>query len=473
VARIIPRGAKLIHATPRPRAEVTVINRKAYGGAYDVMGPKHLGGDVNLAWPTAQIAVMGAQGAVNICTARARRRRRPGRAAPARRYHRVTRHPGQPVLAPSEATSTGYPPGRDRLAVHPGVRTLRTKRRPCHRRNTVTSRSRCKLRQANCLPSVSAISIRRPKWEHLARHPATWPRVCDDDRFAAPLPIRPVTPVMVDVAISMLPRVNCFRAESRRDFGSTPVPLHPGGHQGTPTSHPRRAAPGLLVRRRPRPGAAIDRGYRPDARVKLRLGNLNARGQQKGAWTPRSGRTWRRWPHRAITGRGADPGDEDMVARGQAAQAFGVPGGTCGASSPVRHQPGRRAWSGDRPRSTCSTVSASSHRRSAWWCRTGLDAPQVHPTPNAWAASTRAPCPVARAQHRVGDGPVPAAAPCPPGSGRPRPFWRPARVSCCRAQLDPGHLGDDPLVDGRHPVGRRRTVDPEAASPRRSRRRAW
>ena len=45
---------------------VTVITRKAYGGAYDVMGSKHLGGDINLAWPTAQIAVMGADGAVDI-----------------------------------------------------------------------------------------------------------------------------------------------------------------------------------------------------------------------------------------------------------------------------------------------------------------------------------------------------------------------------------------------------------------------
>jgi propionyl-CoA carboxylase beta chain len=43
-----------------------VITRKAYGGAYDVMGSKHLGADVNLAWPTAQIAVVGAQGAVGI-----------------------------------------------------------------------------------------------------------------------------------------------------------------------------------------------------------------------------------------------------------------------------------------------------------------------------------------------------------------------------------------------------------------------
>jgi propionyl-CoA carboxylase beta chain len=45
---------------------VTVITRKAYGGAYDVMASKHIGGDVNYAWPSAQIAVMGAKGAVEI-----------------------------------------------------------------------------------------------------------------------------------------------------------------------------------------------------------------------------------------------------------------------------------------------------------------------------------------------------------------------------------------------------------------------
>ncbi len=64
---IIRRGAKLIYAYAEATVPlVTVITRKAYGGAYDVMGSKHLGADVNLAWPTAQIAVMGAQGAVGI-----------------------------------------------------------------------------------------------------------------------------------------------------------------------------------------------------------------------------------------------------------------------------------------------------------------------------------------------------------------------------------------------------------------------
>jgi propionyl-CoA carboxylase beta chain len=64
---IIRRGAKLIYAYAEATVPlVTVITRKAYGGAYDVMGSKHLGADINVAWPTAQIAVMGAQGAVNI-----------------------------------------------------------------------------------------------------------------------------------------------------------------------------------------------------------------------------------------------------------------------------------------------------------------------------------------------------------------------------------------------------------------------
>src|ERR1700716_1034771 len=69
---IIRRGAKLIYAYAEATVpKVTVITRKAYGGAYDVMGSKHLRADINLAWPTAEIAVMGAQGAVNIVQRRA------------------------------------------------------------------------------------------------------------------------------------------------------------------------------------------------------------------------------------------------------------------------------------------------------------------------------------------------------------------------------------------------------------------
>ena len=64
---IIKHGAKLLYAYAEATIpKVTVITRKAYGGAYDVMSSKHLRGDVNLAWPTAEIAVMGSKGAVEI-----------------------------------------------------------------------------------------------------------------------------------------------------------------------------------------------------------------------------------------------------------------------------------------------------------------------------------------------------------------------------------------------------------------------
>jgi len=64
---IIKHGAKLLYAFAEATvAKVTLITRKAYGGAYDVMSSKHIRADVNLAWPTAEIAVMGAEGAVNI-----------------------------------------------------------------------------------------------------------------------------------------------------------------------------------------------------------------------------------------------------------------------------------------------------------------------------------------------------------------------------------------------------------------------
>src|SRR5467141_275405 len=64
---LIKHGAKLLFAFSEATVpKVTVITRKAYGGAYDVMASKHIGGDVNYAWPSAQIAVMGAKGAVEI-----------------------------------------------------------------------------------------------------------------------------------------------------------------------------------------------------------------------------------------------------------------------------------------------------------------------------------------------------------------------------------------------------------------------
>jgi propionyl-CoA carboxylase beta chain len=127
---IIRRGAKLIYAYAEATVpKITVILRKAYGGAYDVMGSKHLGGDINLAWPTAQIAVMGAQGAVNILY------RRELAAAPdaeALRAQRVAEY--EDTLAnPYIATERGYVdavirPAETRSQVIRALRALRTKR---------------------------------------------------------------------------------------------------------------------------------------------------------------------------------------------------------------------------------------------------------------------------------------------------------------------------------------------------------
>jgi propionyl-CoA carboxylase beta chain len=64
---IITNGAKLLYALSEATVpKITVITRKAYGGAYDVMNSKHIGADLNYAWPTAEIAVMGAKGAAEI-----------------------------------------------------------------------------------------------------------------------------------------------------------------------------------------------------------------------------------------------------------------------------------------------------------------------------------------------------------------------------------------------------------------------
>ncbi len=129
---IIRRGAKLIYAYAEATVpKITVITRKAYGGAYDVMGSKHLGGDVNLAWPTAQIAVMGAQGAVNILYRR--ELAAAGEQERARlREEKVAEY--EDMLAnPYIAAERGYVdavigPAETRPAVIRALRALRTKR---------------------------------------------------------------------------------------------------------------------------------------------------------------------------------------------------------------------------------------------------------------------------------------------------------------------------------------------------------
>jgi acetyl-CoA carboxylase carboxyltransferase component len=127
---IIRRGAKLIYAYAEATVpKVTVITRKAYGGAYDVMGSKHLRADVNLAWPTAQIAVMGAQGAVNILYRReiaAAEDPEATRAELVRRYEDTLANPY--VAAERGYVDSVIEPSQTRRHVTQALRMLRTKR---------------------------------------------------------------------------------------------------------------------------------------------------------------------------------------------------------------------------------------------------------------------------------------------------------------------------------------------------------
>ena len=143
---IIRRGAKLIYAYAEATVPlVTVITRKAYGGAYDVMGSKHLGADINLAWPTAQIAVMGAQGAVNILYRKEladAAERGEDLTRPATGSSPSTRTPSPtPTSPPSAATSTRSSPRRTPGPTSSGPcgRCAPSARR-CRRRSTGTSR---------------------------------------------------------------------------------------------------------------------------------------------------------------------------------------------------------------------------------------------------------------------------------------------------------------------------------------------
>ena len=127
---IIRRGAKLIYAYAEATVPlVTVITRKAYGGAYIVMGSKQLGADINLAWPTAQIAVMGAEGAVNIL----HRRALAGAEDPEGERQRLVDQYTEALINPYEAASRGYldaviAPSDTRVQVAAALRALRTKR---------------------------------------------------------------------------------------------------------------------------------------------------------------------------------------------------------------------------------------------------------------------------------------------------------------------------------------------------------
>ncbi|MCG7300218.1 MULTISPECIES: acyl-CoA carboxylase subunit beta [Brevibacterium] len=130
---IIRRGAKLIYAYGEATVPcLTLITRKAYGGAYCVMGSKQLGADLNLAWPSAQIAVMGAQGAANIVYRRTlKEAEAAGEDVEAKRTELVQEYEDA-LLNPYLAAEEGYidaviAPSETRERIVRGLRALRNK----------------------------------------------------------------------------------------------------------------------------------------------------------------------------------------------------------------------------------------------------------------------------------------------------------------------------------------------------------
>jgi propionyl-CoA carboxylase beta chain len=133
---IIRHGAKLLYAYCEATVpKLTVICRKAYGGAYDVMSSKHIRGDLNLAWPTAEIAVMGARGAVGIIFRKeiAAALEQGGEEAAAQEAARLVAEYEEKFANPYEAAARGYvdaviEPHETRARLVAGLRLLETKR---------------------------------------------------------------------------------------------------------------------------------------------------------------------------------------------------------------------------------------------------------------------------------------------------------------------------------------------------------
>jgi propionyl-CoA carboxylase beta chain len=133
---IIRHGAKLLYAYAEATVpKITVITRKAYGGAYDVMGSKHLAADYNLAWPSAEVAVMGPEGAVNIIY---RRELSSAEDPEARRRELIDAYKAH-FANPYVAAERGYIddvifPHETRPKLITALETLQTKREPGPRR---------------------------------------------------------------------------------------------------------------------------------------------------------------------------------------------------------------------------------------------------------------------------------------------------------------------------------------------------
>ena len=142
---IIRHGAKLLYAYAEATVpKITVITRKAYGGAYCVMGSKHLRTDVNFAYPTAEIAVMGAEGAVNIVYRRELAAAEDKAAARKQKIEEFQDRFANPFVAAERGfVDDVIEPRETRPKVIRALRMLATKWTPCRARSMGTFRCRC------------------------------------------------------------------------------------------------------------------------------------------------------------------------------------------------------------------------------------------------------------------------------------------------------------------------------------------
>ena len=175
---IIRHGAKLLYAYCEATVpKLTVITRKAYGGAYDVMGSKHVGADFNFAWPTAEVAVMGSDGAVNIVF----RRELEQADDPAARRAELVEEYAERFANPYTAAERGYVDDVIVPAPHPAaliaaLDASHTKR--SRRRSASTATSRCE-RAPHRDPSAAdraGAARDRAGARPLAGHPPARPR---------------------------------------------------------------------------------------------------------------------------------------------------------------------------------------------------------------------------------------------------------------------------------------------------------
>ena len=252
---IIRHGAKLLYAYAEATVpKITVITRKAYGGAYDVMSSKHLMADFNFAWPTAEIAVMGPEGAVNII----HRRDIAASPTPDERRAKLIDDYKARFANPYTAAERGYVddviiPHETRPKVIAALEALLTKREPGPGASTGTSRSsrRASMAAAGCPPPLPSVLVTQAA----IASPSAVIAIDRPERVAA------VSEIVVS-APNAPPACGRVEAWTAWTSGSALGRGHPGERGGGARAAGERRCPGRPARasarrRTPPPGARV------------------------------------------------------------------------------------------------------------------------------------------------------------------------------------------------------------------------